>query len=284
MFGYVTINEEELKIKDYHRYRSFYCGLCHCLKERYGFRGEAILSNDMTFADILLNALYELPLTEDEERCAVHPFKKQKMLYNEITDYCADMTLMLAYFKGLDDVADENSSRAKAFTGSVRKYMDPLRERYPRQIDAIESSIRALNACEADKKDDLDLVSGLSGKMTGEILVWREDEWSDVLKKLGFFLGKFIYLCDAYEDLEKDAKKGCYNPWEPYRDRKDFDALVENTLTMMMAEAARAYEILPIVQDTEILRNILYSGVWSRFAQIQKKRDEEKMKAETLVM
>ena len=28
MFGYVTINREELKIKDMRRYQSFYCGIC----------------------------------------------------------------------------------------------------------------------------------------------------------------------------------------------------------------------------------------------------------------
>ena len=29
--------------------------------------------------------------------------------------------------------------------------------------------------------------------------------------KMGYQLGKFIYLCDAYEDVEEDIKAGRYN-------------------------------------------------------------------------
>ena len=96
--------------------------------------------------------------------------------------------------------------------------------------------------------------------------------WSDILKRMGFFLGKFIYLMDAYEDLEKDKKRGSYNPWAAYEKNADFDAFVENTLTMMMAECAKEFEKLPIVQDIEILRNIVYSGVWVKYRAVREKR------------
>ena len=36
MFGYVTANEPELKVKDYHKYKAYYCGLCQSLKRQYG--------------------------------------------------------------------------------------------------------------------------------------------------------------------------------------------------------------------------------------------------------
>ena len=32
------------------------------------------------------------------------------------------------------------------------------------------------------------------------------------LKKIGFNIGKYIYILDAYEDLEKDEKSNAYNP------------------------------------------------------------------------
>ena len=35
---------------------------------------------------------------------------------------------------------------------------------------------------------------------------------------------------------------------------------------MQMAECCRGFERLPLEQDLGILRNILYSGVWVRFA------------------
>ena len=59
MFGYVTICEPELKVKDLKKYRAYYCGLCRILKEDYGFMGQMTLTYDMTFAVILLSSLYE---------------------------------------------------------------------------------------------------------------------------------------------------------------------------------------------------------------------------------
>ena len=59
MFGYVTICEPELKVKDLKKYRGYYCGLCRVLKEEYGFMGQMTLTYDMTFAIILLSSLYE---------------------------------------------------------------------------------------------------------------------------------------------------------------------------------------------------------------------------------
>ena len=58
-----------------------------------------------------------------------------------------------------------------------------------------------------------------------------------------------------------------------YEQRPDFDALVENTLTMMMAECAKEFEKLPIVQDVDILRNVIYSGVWVKYREMRKKRE-----------
>ena len=53
MFGYVIINEPELKIKDYREYRGVYCGLCQTLKRKYGPFAQLCLNNDMTFMALL---------------------------------------------------------------------------------------------------------------------------------------------------------------------------------------------------------------------------------------
>ena len=36
MFGYVIVNKQELKFREFDCYQSYYCGLCQCLKEEYG--------------------------------------------------------------------------------------------------------------------------------------------------------------------------------------------------------------------------------------------------------
>ena len=38
------------------------------------------------------------------------------------------------------------------------------------------------------------------------IFAWKQDVWEDTLRRMGFFLGKFIYLLDAYDDVEEDIK------------------------------------------------------------------------------
>ena len=277
MFGYVTVNQEELKMKDFKRYRSFYCGLCHSLKTRYGIKGQAILPYDMVFLNILLNGLYEKKLTEEDRFCLTHPLKKQHMVYNEITDYAADMGMILIYYKLQDDIEDEHSAKAKIALHTIRKAALQACGRWPRQAEATEEYVTELRKMEEEEIYDLDRVSGLSGKALAEIFVMEEDLWSDFLRETGFYLGKFVYLMDAWDDLEDDLKKHRYNPWTKAYERKDFDALVENTLTMMMAECAKGFEKLPIVQDIDILRNIIYSGVWSKY-NIKKSEQAKKNK------
>ena len=272
MFGYVTVSQDDLKVKEYKRYRGFYCGLCRALHKKYGRTGQLALTYDMAFLSMLLNGLYEPPLHELTHRCLVHPVQKQTFLFNEITEYAADMSVLLAYYKELDNVIDEKSLRGRAYTLITRRQAKKIAENYPRQAEAVREQLGELQIIEDSNTYDLDRSSGCFGKLLAELFVFREDVWSEDLRRMGFFLGKFIYLLDAYDDLEKDLKKHNYNPWQPERERKDFDALVENTLTMMIAESARAFERLPILQDAEILRNILYAGVWARFREVADSR------------
>jgi hypothetical protein len=121
-------------------------------------------------------------------------------------------------------------------------------------------------------------VAGLTGEVLGELFAWRQDEWYDELKTLGFYLGKFIYLMDAYEDLDRDEKRGSYNPLRQLKKdhADDFETIVKLMMTSMMSECAKSFERLPIIEHADILRNIIYSGVWSKYEYIQRKKKREK--------
>lgn len=280
MFGYITVNQPELKIKHYNRYRSYYCGLCQALGERYGRIGQATLTYDMTFLVILLTGLYETPGTTQEHRCIAHPAKKHTMFRNACSDYAADMNILLAYHNCMDDWFDDKNLVKLSTAKLLEKKYNSLEQTYPRQVRAMESYIRNVHKSEKANLDDLDQVSGYTGKLLGELFVWKEDEWSGVLRRMGFFLGKFIYLMDAYDDLNRDEKKRHYNPWSFYKDRPDFQEYCKSVLTMMMAECAGEFERLPILLDAEILRNILYSGIWTKYDILvknkKKKQENEK--------
>ena len=107
------------------------------------------------------------------------------------------------------------------------------------------------------------------------IFAYRDDEWKNDLYKVGFYLGKYVYLLDAYEDIEEDIKRGAYNPFRGIYAEPDFEKHVLDLLLMMIGECTDAFERLPLVENVEILRNILYSGVWVRFGRTRAKNQKK---------
>ena len=56
----------------------------------------------------------------------------------------------------------------------------------------------------------------------------------------------------------------------------DFEERCRDILTLMMAECSREFEQLPILDNIEILRNIIYSGVWYRYEKVRGEREARK--------
>ncbi|MCI8551102.1 MAG: hypothetical protein HFI68_11055 [Lachnospiraceae bacterium] len=274
MFGYVTINKPELKIREFQRYQGYYCGICRSLRLRYGFPGQMALNYDMVFLAALLTGLYEGKEYRAMRRCVLHPAGKHLSIQNPYIDYAADMTMILAYHNLMDDWQDDRHVASLAAAGILKRKCKILETGYPRQWKAVSSCIKRLHGYEGENNTDLDGASGCMGQLLGEILVYEKDAWEESLKTVGFYLGKFVYLMDAYEDLLQDEKRGRYNPLLFQKDRPDFEEWFFQTLNMMMAGCARAFERLPVIKDVAILRNILYAGVWTKYDCIVKKREE----------
>jgi hypothetical protein len=276
MFGYVTAYKPELKMKDFYKYKAYYCGLCRTLKDRYGRFGQMTLTYDMTFLIILLSSLYESQSKREQNRCIVHPVQKHDMLINEITEYAADMNIALSYHHLLDDWEDEKSVAGLAGTKVLKRKYKKIQAKYPRQCEVIIESLNQLHECEKRKESNLDMVSGCFGKLMAELFLYRLDQWEPYLRKLGFYLGKFIYLIDAYEDLEKDMEKDNYNPLIAIAKEASYEEQCKNMLTMMMADCTIEFEKLPCMEDIDILRNILYEGVWTKFDSMQNEKSTRK--------
>ena len=272
MFGYITVNREELKVRELDRYQAYYCGLCRELHTRCGRMGQLTLTYDMTFLAILLGSLYETDVKEREGRCIPHPAKKHRMLTGTMTAYAADMNVLLAYHNLLDDWKDDRRLSRFAAAGLLKDRVSKITKAYPRQAKAVREYMQALAACEAHPSENIEAAAALTGRMLAEIFVRKEDRWAPQLRQMGFFLGKFVYLIDAYEDVDKDIKSGSYNPLKGLRPRDDFDDYCRQILMMQISECCKAFEFLPVTRDAGILRNILYSGVWTRFAAVYRDR------------
>lgn len=276
MFGYIIINKPEMKVKEFDTYRSYYCGLCRNLRDQYGLKGQMTLSFDMTFLILFLTGLYEPDTRFDQTTCIAHPFEKHPTSINEITSYVADMNMMLSYYKAMDDWKDERKITSRTFAALLRKEQADIEKKYPRKARKVSSYLEKIHLCEADNEENIDLISGYFGEIMAELFAYKIDEWEASLRKIGFYLGKFIYLMDAYEDIEKDLKEKNYNPFLNRYEEEDFQENCRMILTMMMAECSKEFEKLPIIQHVEILRNIIYSGVWCRFETVSKNRKDLK--------
>ena len=204
MFGYININGSILSEENKKVYQAYYCGLCRQLKADCGTKGQMMLSYDLTFLIVLLTGLYELENKETEFTCPLHPTKRRTAYINEATEYAADMNLILAYHNLVDDWKDDHSYAKKALVKILDKDYARIMKKYPRQVAALEQYMRRTEELENSGEQNLDVVSGLSGEMLSEIFCWKNDVWKEELRTLGFYMGKFIYLMDAYEDLEKE--------------------------------------------------------------------------------
>lgn len=280
MFGYVVMNKPEIKFKDYEMYRSFYCGLCRELREKYGIPGQISLTFDMTFVILLLSGLYEPPTQKGTTRCIVHPVCRQPVRKNTFTEYAADMNIILSYYKCIDDWKDERKYLKLAYAKLLENKNNRLTgtRAYAKKVERIVDCLEELSSLEKAGEQNLDVMAGCFGKIMEEIFVCREDMWESKLRRMGFYLGKFIYLLDAYDDVEEDVKNGNYNPFAQKYKMKEFEEEVRQILILMLAETCREFEKLPIIKYGEILRNILYSGVWCRFEEITRKRKEAQEK------
>lgn len=278
MFGYVVAHKPELKMREFNKYKAYYCGLCKVLREKYGFLGQLTLTYDMTFLVILLTSLYESESKVEERRCMVHPVRKQKMLFNEISEYAADMNIVLTYHKLMDDWKDEKSKVSLVGLRALRKTYLELEEKYPEKCLVIRKCMRLLAQCEERGEENIDIAARYFGELMSELLVYKHDTWEKVLRRMGFYLGKFIYIMDAYDDVEKDMEQGNYNALIPLYRELDFDDRCKDMMNYVLAECTSQFERLPCVEDAEILRNILYAGVWSRYdkKQIEKNQKEGK--------
>ncbi len=276
MFGYLAPALGALTEEQKNRYRAFYCGLCHALKSS-GEISRISLSHDMTFLAILLSSLLEPEETCRTGRCAVHPMHSHPWIASSPIQYAADMNILLFYYKCVDSGMDEHSLRARFGLNRFSRFLGPLQEKYPDQCGSVEAALRELWQLEKAPEAPADRLCNLSGQMLGAVFVPdRKLYFAPVLQALGESLGRFVYWMDAWEDYEEDIRKGRFNPLVPWHGREDYETFCHDTLEMFLAEAVSRFEVLPLVQDTDILRNILYAGVWQRYQRKLKHSKEVK--------
>ncbi|MBO4878707.1 MAG: hypothetical protein J5544_00440 [Clostridia bacterium] len=272
MFGYIRPNLPELKVREKERYEAWYCGLCRSLGKRYGQASRLVLSYDGAFLAMLLSAVTDRPSPCEKHLCPVHPLKKKKAMVqreNPALDYAADVCVILADFKLRDDAQDGKALR-RAVSLPLRRAFRKAKRLRPEVYAAVESSIAELTRIEEEKLPSPDLAANTSGDMLRGIManaplpeeLPEREAIAEVLPELGFFLGRTIYLCDAWEDREKDEKHGLYNAFNLAGTTREEAEFLAN---FSINSAISAYNLIEekLGSDRGIADNIFYEGLFS---------------------
>lgn len=281
MFGYIKPYRPELKIREAEEYKSIYCGLCKELGKSYGLFAKMTLSYDFAFMAMLFMSINsEICPTEEKCRCIVHPIKEQCFCSkNSATSLSATAAVILVYYKLKDDLADKGTikkilafllmpfakaARKKALAGGGDAvFIDNAVQKMTEAQLSLEkaSCARSDEAAEPTAKFIEEIIT-LGGK--------KEDERA--LRRFGYLLGRYIYLCDAMDDLEDDRKKGNYNPFV-FGEKKAFDD-AKSAIFVTVAELSDDLALLPLDRYKEIVENIICMGLKNEALVILKRRDK----------
>ena len=250
MFGYVKINKMDLTFREYEHYRGYYCGLCKYLKDNHGEISRVSLNYDITFLILILTAVYKPKSTIIEEGCITNPFKKKKKIINEITEYAASMNVLLTYYKLEDNLKDDNGLKDKVAYTIYKGRLKSAYEKYPKKAEFIKGQLETLYNLEQENNTNIDLVSNTFGNLMAEIFAYKEDEFEKDLR-------------------QKDYKKGRYNPFIGYIDRREeLKVRVDKLISMTLGMVGRRIDNLNLKTNTAIIENIVYSGVYLRYQNI----------------
>lgn len=252
MFGFVLTDVTRLTKEGRIRYKQHYCGLCHALSSGYGLRARWLLNFDTTFLQLFLNALAEKSCSK-QCRCPYHLGKKRECISGKVTEYAADVTVLLSYLKFEDDIADDNSFAAKVLARVYRGCFEKAKSRQPKLEAKIKNHLKTLSEVERLNETNPDIPAAVFGALLGDV-------FGDKAYEVGYRLGRFIYLCDAACDFKSDIRRGRYNPL--VRCRQDE---VRGLLLIESDKCIKAYNALDIQRDRDIIENILCNGIWLKY-------------------
>ena len=215
MFGYVTPDKPYLTLRDFALYRSVYCGICCSLKKNYGQISRLATTYDAVFLSLLLHNYLDSDYDIEKKRCILHPIKKRTIAQpNEIDDVVCAFNLLLMYHKIGDDVEDEHKFRSKAARTAFGRAYKKAKKTYPEMDEIIRRQYAKMSALEQENCDSIDRVADPFSVMLAEMtrLVLKEKFTQDIYD-FCYNVGKWIYLIDALDDIDKDLKKKNFNPF-----------------------------------------------------------------------
>ena len=260
MFGYIRPYAEELRVKEYARYRAAYCGVCRSMEKNIS----PLLSFTLRY-DFVLLALVRMLLTGDVgqtamRRCMANPLHKKPMLEdNPSLVHTARCAALLTYYGVLDNIADERGFRRLLYrllripAAAMRR--TALHGGALADTDStVCEQLAALAALEKENTPSPDAAAEPFGVLLGALFAdgLADERQARIASAVGVHTGRFIYLLDAADDAQRDEVSGAYNPFVcaareegisagEYLGR--YRARIENALLLECAAARNAAQL-----------------------------------------
>ncbi len=266
MFGYIKTDKSELKIKEFETYKAVYCSLCKAMGKYYGLLSRFTLNYDFTFLALLNLSLKDGCDIIERKHCTFNPLKKCNFCKDDTAfKMPAAASMIMSYYKLLDNIEDEKGIKKIGFIllkPILKSSYKKAKSDYPQLDEIVKSYIDEQTLLENNNCNEIDRIADPTAKALSQILMLCSDDNSQkrVLDRIGYCLGRYIYLLDAFCDLEEDIKKGSYNVLKnkPKEEIKDY---IEKQLFFCINESAKAFELLEIKKYKSILGNIIYLGL-----------------------
>lgn len=280
MFGYVIPDKNNMYIKDFNVFQAYYCGLCKALS-RSGSQLSRLCTNyDTTFYNALLHSLTDTEVKIERKLCLINGKKKPVIVTDDLTRKMADLSVLLVYYNALDDVHDGKKSRA-AVVGVLAARKRAAARRLKEADALMKESFRKLDILEKRNSAQLDLVADCFASLMRDVTrtLIPTDEHIDAFM---YNLGRLVYFFDAADDVEKDAKKGRYNPLiAAYgkcdtkaefleKNAQELDFLLRSTYNKLVG----AYNHMHIVVSEGMLSNTVYLGLNMQMERLLKGDDK----------
>ena len=268
VFGYVTPDKGEMKVREYECYRAVYCGLCMQLKADYGFVSRMLLNYDLVTVALLADGLSGQQGSPCMKRCMANPLRRRCM--HAGTDglrLAAAALVQLSWYKLADDLTDEPFAR-RAASAALRLLLRRAHKKAAAAQPELDKLLAEQTVCQQRLEQascaNPDEAAEPTGRMTAAILkrCAVQPEQEHILERMGLFLGKILYWLDAAEDFEKDREKGRYNVF--LHMGLDRAAAIEQAALqcrLAAGEVARCYNLLELQLNRPILENIIFLGL-----------------------
>lgn len=279
MFGYVRPHKQELLVREFEQYKGAYCQLCRQLGKDYGWTARLTLSYDCTFYALLALSREDSQKRLRRGRCVVNPLKACKFVEAEGEAYhkAAALSILLTCQKLRDNVGDESFWKAqgcRVLLAFLARKERKAAARYPFLAQAAETATHAQREAE-EARAGVDACAEPTAQLLAA--VFRELGGCDpgqclALERFGYFLGRWVYLMDAADDLEQDLKEGGFNPLIPRlglegkrelteEERKGADLACNQVLNATMAQMLPAFHLVDLEVFGPILENVIEKGL-----------------------